>query len=178
MAVALVIQTIGERAYTLGRKVVLAGVIALVAVGLWQMAPAIGGLGWRELIAEFRATTAGQIIVAPFEVFGQTIAAETLIPEFMLWAGAALAVNAALAAIVLWLDANYLEAAAAVSEKRYELISRAERPNDRTRIATYGALAPAVVSLARRRRSARLEAVRATHARLAAPAANNLLRGD
>ncbi len=125
MAVALAIQTIGERTYTLGRKVVLAGVIALVALGLWQMAPAVGDLGWRELIAEFRATTAGQIILAPFDVFGRTIAAESLVPEFVLWAGTALAVNAALAAIVLWLDANYLEAAATVSEKRYELISRA-----------------------------------------------------
>jgi hypothetical protein len=127
MAVALVFQYIGERAYTLTRKLLLGGLILLVAAGLWQMAHSIRGLSWLEMILEFRETVAGRILLAPLEPFGRTIAAETLVPEFVLWAAAALAVNAALAFIVLWLDTNYLEAAAAASEKRYELISRARR---------------------------------------------------
>jgi hypothetical protein len=127
MSVALLIQSIGERAYTLGRKLLLAALIVLVGAALWQMAPSIRGLSWLELALEFRETTSGRILLAPFEPFGRTIAAETLVPEFILWAAAALAVNAVLAAIVLWLDTNYLEAAAAASEKRYELISRARR---------------------------------------------------
>jgi hypothetical protein len=44
-----------------------------------------------------------------------------------MWGAAAAVVNAALLALVMWLDANYLEAAAAAGEKAYEQRQRVRR---------------------------------------------------
>src|SRR6185295_7656355 len=50
---------------------------------------------------------------APFEVFARTITAARLFPDFIGWAALAVGVNVAFAALVLRLDANFLESAAA-----------------------------------------------------------------
>jgi hypothetical protein len=129
MAVVLLVQTIGQRAYSLARRLILAALVALVGFGVWQVWPAGGSLSLTELAADFRISTGGRIALAPFEVFGRAVAAETLFPEFLLWGAAALAANIVLATVVLSLDANFLEAALVAGQKRYELQSRVRRGN-------------------------------------------------
>jgi len=127
MSVALAIQWIGERAYTRTRRLIVAALLVLVSAGAVQAILGAESFNLVQLAASFRASVGGRIILAPFEVFGRAIAAETLVPEFVLWAGLAVLINAALTAVVLFLDANYLEAATVASQKRYELLARAQR---------------------------------------------------
>lgn len=127
MAVTLVAQGISERAYSRSRRLVLVFLFLLAAVALWQALPSGEGFQLAELPTRFRASLAGQVVLAPFEVFGRSIAAETLVPDFLVWASAALAINLALTVLVLLLDANYLESAAVASEKRYEAVIRARQ---------------------------------------------------
>jgi hypothetical protein len=127
MSVALVIQWIGERAYTRTRRLVVAALLVLLVAGALQAILATEDFNLLQLASSFRESVGGRIILAPFEVFGRAIAAEALMPDFVLWAGLAALINAALAAVVLFLDANYLEAATVASQKRYELLVRAQR---------------------------------------------------
>jgi len=123
MTLALIAQWIGEQAYTRARRVVLAAAIGLAAFVLWQVVPSGQGFSWSGFVEQFRNSSLGQLLVMPFEPFGRTIAAETL-SEFALWGAAATALNVLLLAVVLRLDANYLEAAAVASQKRYEIQQR------------------------------------------------------
>jgi hypothetical protein len=129
MAIVLVVQTIGQRAYSLARRAILAMLIVLVGLSTWQFWPAGGSLSLIELATEFRTSTGGRIVLAPFEVFGRAIAAETLYPELLLWGAAALGVNVLLTIVVLSLDANFFEAALVAGQKRYEALSRVRRGN-------------------------------------------------
>ena len=72
------------------------------------------------------------VLLAPFEVFSHTILAATLFPELVCWGAAALAIDALLLALIFKLDADYLESAAAISQKLYEKSSTDEaRRGDR-----------------------------------------------
>lgn len=127
MSLALILQWAGEYAYSRTRKVVLWGGVLLVALGARQAVTMQGGADVQQFAARFRATWPGRAMLAPFEPFGRTIAAESLGMEFLLWGAAALAIDLSLAALVLRLDSNYLEASVAASQKRYELVQRARR---------------------------------------------------
>jgi hypothetical protein len=126
MALALIAQWIGEQAYTRARRALLAAAIGLAAFVLWQAIPAGKGFSWDGFVEQFRSSTIGQALVLPFEPFGRTIASETL-GEFALWGVAATALTLLLLAVVLQLDANYLEAAAVASQKRYDIQQRARQ---------------------------------------------------
>lgn len=127
MAVALLASTVQETAYTRGRRYVLIGVVLVIAVGL-AAALATDGANIVTVATHWRDSWIGMAVLAPFEMFGRTITAET-IPQFAGWGAAATAIVMLLALIVVRLDANFLEVSAAASEKRYELIQRARRGN-------------------------------------------------
>ena len=63
--------------------------------------------------------------MAPFEVYTHTIFAESWFPGLLTWGAGALAIDLGLLVLILVLDANYLEQAAAISQKVYERMRRA-----------------------------------------------------
>ena len=77
-----------------------------------------------ELIQQFSRSDAGRVLLWPFTLFGQTLTARRVFPEMMKWAAQAALVDLLLLAVVVRLDANYLEAAAGASQRRYERLRR------------------------------------------------------
>ncbi len=138
----------------------------LVAAGLAQMLWQTPVQSIAELARSFRATWTGMVLLAPFEVFSHAILAATLFPDLVCWGAAAAAIDLGLLILILKLDADYLEAAAAISQKLYERLQRARQgggialPTSKTR----GAAPRAAVPLAGRCRAAGVAAIAAGHA--------------
>ena len=63
-----------------------------------------------ELMAQIHATLAGSVLLAPFDIFAHTITAPP--PDLLRWAIPAFLVDLFMLAVVIGLDANYLETAA------------------------------------------------------------------
>jgi hypothetical protein len=127
MSVVFVGQTIGERAYTRGRKLV-ALVIAMGAlVAIIPLVQQDGARSASDVAMHLRQTQAGRIILAPFDVFGRVVGAQALWPELALWTGAAVLVILGMLALVFWLDTHYLETAAATSQRLYDQVRRVRR---------------------------------------------------
>jgi Putative ABC exporter len=127
LAAALVGQIVAEQAYTRTRKIILLGAGALIAAGLAQVLWQTPVQNIGELAGSFRNTATGRVILAPFEVFSHAILAHRFFPELVLWGSAAAAIDGALLVLVLKLDADYLEGAAAISAKLYERVQRAKQ---------------------------------------------------
>jgi Putative ABC exporter len=122
MAVILCGQTIGERAYSNTRRGILVSValLALLAIGPTLLAHHRSPL---DFMIQVHATFAGQILLVPFDTFAHTITASA--HDLPQWAIPAFFINMLMLAIVIGLDANYLETAATVSQQRYERRQRA-----------------------------------------------------
>lgn len=123
LAVTLLAATVAERAFTLGRRLVLAGAGVALAGGLVLSFAGEGGAG--AVVERFRASWVGTGVLAPFEVFGRIAGARNWFPELAGWAAAGVALNAAMALVVLWLDADFLEASVGASQRLYERLQRA-----------------------------------------------------
>jgi hypothetical protein len=127
MAAVLVGQTVGERAYTRGRRLVVLLVLVVLALSALPLlkrperAPSLFGVA-----SQLRDATAGKIVLAPFVVFAHVLAAQNL-AEMARWCGAAVAILAALLAAVLVLDAHYLELSAAAGQRLYDRVQHARR---------------------------------------------------
>ena len=67
------------------------------------------------------------MFLAPFEVFSHAILAARFFPDLVCWGAAAAAIDLGLLVLVLKLDADYLEGAAAISQKLYERMQRARQ---------------------------------------------------
>jgi hypothetical protein len=100
----------------------------VVAIGA-AVLPAMGhGGGERpgffEIARTLRGSRAGAILLAPLEVFGRLFTADAWWPAGLAYAGLAVAMDVALLAVVFFLDADYLEAAASKSAAVYERMRR------------------------------------------------------
>lgn len=124
--VVIIGQTVNATAYTRGRRAALAVFIGVAMVGLGPALAAGSDVDAATLLKQFAASTPGRILLAPFQPFAYTLTAASG-PELLGWGTVAVAVNLALLALILWLDANYLEAAAAASERVYERTQRMRR---------------------------------------------------
>ncbi len=124
IAVVLAGQTIGARAYSKLRRVVLILALAgcVIAARLW-VGSGRGGKGIESTVSQIRASQAGAILFAPFEPFGRAISAQT-VPELITSAAMASALLVGLVVLIVIFDANYLEAAMVASQRRYEKIQR------------------------------------------------------
>jgi hypothetical protein len=127
MVTALAGQIVAESAYTRARKLILLVVAVVVLTGLADVARRVQGQTPREIAINLRESAIVRVLLAPFEVFTRTIFAERWFPDFVGWGAAALAIDAALLVLVLKLDANYIEAAATISQKVYERIRRTKQ---------------------------------------------------
>jgi hypothetical protein len=128
MVLLLIGHTIGERAHTWGRRI---GVFVLLAVVVAPVIPTLmhgmgEGGGIVGFAAAVRASPVGRIVLLPVEPFGYLLTARG-VPELAQWTVIAAAVNAALVFLIFWLDADYLESAAARSAVMQERIARARK---------------------------------------------------
>ncbi|HEV3116990.1 MAG TPA: putative ABC exporter domain-containing protein, partial [Gemmataceae bacterium] len=128
MALALVAATVGALAYGRGRRWLLALLGVAVAAGAlflrrhqWDRA------GLILLIPELSRAPVVSVILAPFRWFIEAFTAERLWPDLVMWSGLCLAVNAVVVLVIMTLDAQYLETAAAASERVYVRLQRLRR---------------------------------------------------
>jgi hypothetical protein len=127
LATGLARQIVAEHAYTVTRKLVLLGIAVLTAVGLAQVLWQMPVQTIPALALSFRGTWTGMVLLAPFEVFSRVILAHDVWPDLVSWGAAAALIDLGLLMLVLKLDADYLEGAAAISQKIYERMQRAKQ---------------------------------------------------
>jgi hypothetical protein len=127
MAMALLAQSITERAYTRFRQVLLVLLLMLMAVSIGRGLG--GGMsdGLSGVLQQVQDSWIGRCLMAPFAVFAMILTSGSLYPELVQWVAVAVGLNALLVVVILWLDADYLEAAVATSQKVYERIQRVRR---------------------------------------------------
>jgi hypothetical protein len=113
-------QIVAEHAYTAMRKIALVSIGALAAAGLAQLLWEARAQSLAELALEFSRTWPGMVLLAPLQVFSHAILAKQVFPDLVGWSAAAAAIDLGLLVLLLRLDADYLEAAAAISQKLYE----------------------------------------------------------
>jgi hypothetical protein len=128
MALALIAATVGALAYGRGRRWLLALFGVAIAAGAffvrrhqWDRA------GLILLIPELSHAPVLSVILAPFRWFIEAFTAERLWPDLVLWSGLCVAVNAVVVLVIMTLDAQYLETAAAASERVYVRLQRLRR---------------------------------------------------
>ncbi|MGP0065293.1 MAG: putative ABC exporter domain-containing protein [Isosphaeraceae bacterium] len=125
MATAMVGQIVAESIYTRARRILLVVLLLMLFVGLGQIGRRVQAGGIAELAAGLRESQTFRVLLAPFEVFTRVTFAEAMSPAWLGWGAAALAIDLGLLILILKLDANYLESAAAISQKVYEQMRRA-----------------------------------------------------
>jgi len=126
MSCLLVGESVGERAYSRARKLLFAMVVALIALPAVRLVSLNNGnIG--DAWTYVRESTAGQALLAVFNVYGRAMTAESFYPELVVWGGLALAINCALAVFVIWLDSDYVEASVIHSQRLYERLQRTRR---------------------------------------------------
>ena len=124
IAVSLTINTIGARAVSLPRKILVALLIGLVIWGVLRVSSDALASGTGDVLKRLPQSDVVHILLTPMRWFVDTFTAETLWPDFVLVAARCLAVNAVLLVLIFLLDAQYLEAAAAASERSYARMQR------------------------------------------------------
>ncbi|HXG10756.1 MAG TPA: putative ABC exporter domain-containing protein [Gemmataceae bacterium] len=121
---ALLASTVGARAYNRSRRLLLAGlVVAAVTAAFWAGKEAVH-LGPRQVLEQMEQSPLWSALLAPFRWFVGAFLAERPWPDLVVAAGPGLAVNLLLLLLIFALDAQYLEAAAASSERVYAQLER------------------------------------------------------
>jgi len=124
ITLTLIISIVGERAYTRGRRIALvATALLLAAAGVQATARQTAG-GTIEFFRQLRSTKIAAGVLAPFDVFSRMITADEFFPDFLGWGAVALAIDGVLVALVLRLDANFLESSITASQKLYLKLER------------------------------------------------------
>jgi hypothetical protein len=126
LCLSLLAASVTERAYTTGRKCVLVGVVTAIGAAVF-VTLSTGGDDAADaltLLNRWRDSWIGFLVLAPLEIFGQTIGAARWFPDLLGWGSAALAMNVALVLLVLRLDADFMEASAETARKMYERLEQ------------------------------------------------------
>lgn len=127
LAVGLSVSTAGALAFGRGRKALLLGIAAVIATALRVPGRGAGGLSpWRVLDGLLRSPAVSAALL-PFRPFVMAFTAERLWPDLLVWSGLCLAVDLALLAVVLAMNARFLEASAAASTRMYARLRKARR---------------------------------------------------
>lgn len=92
----------------------------LVGYALWNMVPwPLRPPTWAEVQSFFQSPPV-RIALMPFLVFSNIMAADKLIPDFLFWFSIGMMMNLVTYALILKLDANYIETAMDISRRLYE----------------------------------------------------------
>jgi hypothetical protein len=149
LAIVMVAQTVGERAYSRGRKLVLGLIVAAIAVAILPQVRQFthaAGSEVKQSLEKFEREGSGtappnpvesvaraldrspvaRVVFSPVVPFVRLFTAQSL-QDGLLWCGASLAIVAGLLLGVLRLDADYREASMAASQRVYERLQRVRR---------------------------------------------------
>jgi hypothetical protein len=126
MVFGLVLNVVGARFASRRRRLVLAGLGLLVLAALLPLGRELPRLSPRDLLEFLDGSPVMQAVLAPLGWFVQTVQAQN-VQDLLAYGARALAVNALLVVLVFALDADYLEASAAASERVYARIQRIRR---------------------------------------------------
>lgn len=128
MALGLIAVWIGSQAYTQARRWLLVALGIGAAVFLFRASQDAGGGGLRGILEHFSDTEFWKTGTAPLRWFVEAFLVE---PgdwlELARWGGLALTLTLLCALLILLLDAQYLESAAATSERVYATLQRMRR---------------------------------------------------
>jgi hypothetical protein len=127
LTAALLGQIVAEQAYTVTRKLGLLAIALLALAGLAELYSRASVHNASELALMFRQTWAGTVLLAPFLAFSFTMMAGRAFPDMAVWGALSALFDLGLLALVIRLDADYIESAAAVSQKVYEQVQRARQ---------------------------------------------------
>ncbi len=127
LVTAMAAQIVAEHAYNRTRKLIVAGLAAAVAAGMAQTYRQVQARSISELVHGFLNTWPAMVVLAPFKVFSNAILADDLFPDLVCWGAAAAVIDLGLLILILVLDADYLESAAAISQKVYEQLRRTKQ---------------------------------------------------
>ena len=125
MTMAMLGQIVSEASYTRSRRILLSIIMVVLFLGLGQIAARVQSLGIAEVSATLNHSAVLRVLLSPFLVFTHVLFAANWSAALVGWAALALTIDVFLLILVLKLDANYLESAAAISQKVYERIQRA-----------------------------------------------------
>lgn len=125
IAIMLGAMSISEHAHTRMRRFVLIAALVIGAAALAPVIAAARGGGSIDLAAQLQQSPAMRIVLAPFSVFGNILAAPNSGLSALKWIGAAGAMVLGLLAIVMRLDVFYLDVSANAGRRRYERFQRA-----------------------------------------------------
>jgi hypothetical protein len=134
MLFTLLIDWLGAR-FVRWRSIALVAASIVLAASLLQTGALEGGRTPLERLDAFQSAWAARVVLAPFECFSR-LARATTVAELALWGGPALAINALVVLLILRMDANFLEASLAASQRRYQWIERARRSGGMPAIGT------------------------------------------
>ena len=109
----------------LRRSHVILLLAAMIAALAWYFSAL--DIGLAAAFTQFRASLAGTLLLAPFEVFVHIFLAQSIVPELLGWATLGLAINIGLLASIVLLDRHSYEASIAASLKLHKRWSRARR---------------------------------------------------
>ena len=127
LSVGLLVSTFGALAFTRARRLMLAGLGAAALAAVWSVGRPALALPAGELLDRAVRSPAVSALVAPFRPFVSTFTAEKLWPDLFAWGGLAALVDLAFLLLVLLLNARFLEASAAASERMYARVRRVRR---------------------------------------------------
>ncbi|MFO0881500.1 MAG: putative ABC exporter domain-containing protein [Gemmataceae bacterium] len=124
IALGLVANTLGERLYARGRYGLIAGLVVLVGLGLFQVRGPGQGESPAQLAEVFLDSPAWQTASLPLRAFFEVMLAPGWSFHLLLQVGIALTVLVGLVFLIFGLDAQYLESAAASSARIYTRIQQ------------------------------------------------------
>jgi hypothetical protein len=118
MVAALVVTKVGAQAFNQQRKLLLLTLLALVAASLLPLGRQLLTSSAAELLEQVEQSAVIQTVLAPFRWFVEAFTSQYLWPDLVHWSVLGLAINGGLLLLVFaLLDARYLEAVAAASER-------------------------------------------------------------
>src|SRR5262249_12100645 len=110
MATALITGAAGAEAYRHRRRLMLAGLIVLASLFVWHARRSGVSGGLLQWLSALEQIPVVHRLLTPLRWFIAAFTAERIWSDFVKWASLSAAVNGVLLAIVLGLDAQYLEA--------------------------------------------------------------------
>jgi hypothetical protein len=118
MVAALVVTKVGAQAFNQQRKLLLLTLLALALASLLPLGRQVLTSSPSELLGQVEQSPVIQTVLSPLRWFVETFISQRLWPDLVQWSVLALAVDVGLLLVVFYLlDARYLEAAAAASER-------------------------------------------------------------
>jgi len=127
MSLGFIAATIGATIYNRARKLLLVGVIALLALGLYRAGGEYLTSDFGTMVERLEDTPVLRTLLEPLRCFSRALAADRLWPDFALWGGVSLVIDLGLLVLVFALDAWQIETAAAAGERLYAQSQRIRR---------------------------------------------------